>query len=111
MTQQKFRHIALSLPEATENSHMNHPDFRVGGKIFASLGYPNDKFGMIKLGFEEQESLSKNYPDVFAPVKGNWGRQGATQVHLENVDEQTLRRAMTSAHRNVASKRGSRKKP
>jgi len=110
MTAENFRRIALSLPEATENSHMDHPDFRAGGKIFASLGYPNDTCGMVKLPPDQQESLSQNYPDAFAPVKGAWGRQGATQVYLENVDASTLRRAMTAAYKNVASKRSSRRK-
>jgi len=110
MTAQNFRRIALSLPEAVENSHMDHPDFRVGGKIFASLGYPNDKCGMVKLQPEVQGSFSQNHPDAFAPVKGAWGRQGATQVHLENVDVPTLRRAMAAAYQNVAAKRSSRKK-
>jgi YjbR len=112
MTTQEFRRIALSLPQATENSHMDHPDFRVGGKIFASLGYPDEKWAMVKLPPEQQRSFSRDFPDAFTPVKGGWGRFGATQVHLENVDEPTLRRAMTKAHQNVASrpKRSSRKK-
>jgi predicted DNA-binding protein (MmcQ/YjbR family) len=110
MTAQNFRRIALSLPEATENSHMDHPDFRVGGKIFASLGYPDDKCGMVKLPPEEQESFSQTFPDAFAPVKGGWGRHGATQVHLANVDEPALRRAMTAAYHNVSQKRSSGKK-
>ena|SRR5215475_3886711 len=110
MTAQDFRRVALSLPEATENSHMDHPDFRVGGKIFASLGYPNKLRGMVKLPPEQQKSFSREYPDAFTPVKGGWGRNGATQVDLENVDESTLRRAMRSAYQNVASKRSARKK-
>jgi hypothetical protein len=110
MNAENFRRIALSLPEATESSHMEHPDFRVGGKIFASLGYPDKSRGMVKLPPDEQESLSQNYPDAFAPVKGGWGLRGATQVHLENVDVSTLRRAMTAAYQNVASKRSSRNK-
>jgi hypothetical protein len=110
MTAQDFRRIALSLPEATENSHMDHPDFRVGGKIFATLGYPNKLWGMVKLPPAQQKSFSREYPDAFTPVKGGWGRNGATQVDLENVDEPTLRRAMTTAYQNVASKRSARKK-
>jgi len=110
MTAQNFRRIALSLPEATESSHMDHPDFRVGGKIFASLGYPDDKCGMVKLPPDKQESFSQTYPDAFAPVKGRWGRSGATQVHLENVDEPTLRLAITTAYQNIAPKRRSTKK-
>jgi hypothetical protein len=110
MTAQGFRRIALSLPEATENSHMDHPDFRVGGEIFASLGYPDKCWAMVKLPPEEQESFSRDYPDAFTPVKGGWGRNGATQVHLESVDQAILRRAMTAAYHNVASKHSPRKK-
>jgi hypothetical protein len=110
MTAEDFRRIALSLAEATENSHMDHPDFRVGGKIFASLGYPDKSWGMVKLPPEQQESFSRDYPDAFTPVKGAWGQNGATQVHLVNVDEPTLRRAITTAHRNVAAKSSPRKK-
>lgn len=99
-----FRRIALDLPGAEESSHMNHPDFRVGGKIFATLGYPDEAHGMVKLRPEQQESLCKELADGFAPVKGGWGRQGATQVRLENVNKTILRRAITLAYRNVAPK-------
>jgi predicted DNA-binding protein (MmcQ/YjbR family) len=111
MTAQKFRQIALSLPEAMENSHMDHPDFRVGDKIFATLGYPNDKWGMVKLPPEHQKSFSRDYPDAFTPVKGGWGRRGATQVHLESIDESALCRAITAAYHNIAPKHSLRKKP
>jgi hypothetical protein len=110
MTAQDFRRIALSLPEATENSHMDHPDFRVGGRIFATLGYPDKSWGMVKLPPDQQKSFSREYPEAFTPVKGGWGRNGATQVDFENIDEPTLRRAMTAAYQNVARKRASRKK-
>ena len=110
MTQKDFRRIALSMPEATENSHMDHPDFRVAGKIFATLGYPNQSCGMVKLPADQQQSFSQDFPDAFTPVKGAWGRNGATQVHLENVDEPTLRRAMTSAYQAIAAKRSSKRK-
>jgi hypothetical protein len=110
MTAQDFRRIALSLPEATENSHMDHPDFRVGGKIFATLGYPNKLWGMVKLLPEQQKFFGRDHPQAFTPVKGGWGRNGATQVDLESVDERTLRRAMIAAYQNVARKRSSRKK-
>jgi hypothetical protein len=110
MTAQDFRQIALSLPEATESSHMDHPDFRVGGKIFASLGYPDEEWGMVKLPPEQQESFCRANPEIFRPANGGWGRQGATQVDLENVDEPTLRRAIMAAYQNVASRRSPRKK-
>jgi hypothetical protein len=111
MTAQGFRRMALSLPEATENSHMDHPDFRVAGKIFATLGYPDQSCGMVKLPPEQQQSFSRDFPGAFTPVKGGWGRNGATQVRLENVDEPTLRRAMTAAYQVLTSKRTTKKKP
>jgi len=67
-----FRRIALSLPEASESAHMGHPDFPVGGKIFATLGYPNRETGVIILPPDEQERLIRAYPDTFEPVKGAW---------------------------------------
>ena len=70
VTAEDFRRLALSFPEAIESSHINHPDFRVGGKVFATLGYPDEKFGMVKLPQEQQESLVRTYPNAFAPVKG-----------------------------------------
>jgi hypothetical protein len=87
---------------------MDHPDFRVGGKIFATLGYPDENCGMVKLLPEQQEAFSRDHPDTFAPVKGGWGRRGATQVRLENAAKVTLRRAITAAYRNIASKRTAR---
>ena len=89
---------------------MDHPDFRVRKKIFASLGYPNEKYGMVKLQPEQQESFARTNPNAFAPVKGGWGRRGATQVHLENADERTLHSAMAVAYKGVAAKRSSRGK-
>jgi hypothetical protein len=84
---------------------MDHPDFRIGGKIFATLGYPDAKCGMVKLQPEQQNSLSRTYPNAFVPVNGGWGKRGATQIHLENIDEATLRYALTTAYKNIAPKR------
>jgi hypothetical protein len=105
VTANDFRKIALALPETEERSHMNHPDFRVGGKIFATLGYPDKTSGMVKLLPEEQHYFSKDYPDVFIPVKGAWGRRGATSVHLKTAKKEILRRAIQAAWRNTAPKR------
>jgi hypothetical protein len=69
MTPNAFRKIALSLPETEERQHMNHPDFRVAGKIFATLGYPDKTRGMVKLSPEHQHNFSKDYPEAFIPVK------------------------------------------
>ncbi len=105
MTSNDFRRLALSFPETEEHAHMHHPDFRVGGKIFATLGYPDKSHGMVKLSPEQQHYFSKDYPDVFVPVKGAWGRRGATSVSLKNVDKKILRTALAAARRNTAPKR------
>jgi hypothetical protein len=105
MTANDFRRLALALPEATEKAHMDHPDFRVRGKIFATLGYPAKGWGMVKLTPEQQHYFSKDYPDVFVPVKGAWGRRGATSVHLKAADKKALRQAISAAWRNTAPKR------
>ncbi|MEY2520350.1 MAG: hypothetical protein QOF24_2109 [Verrucomicrobiota bacterium] len=104
MTPADFRKIALSLPEASESAHMAHPDFRVGGKIFASLGYPDQEHGMVVLPPEEQARLVKSHPKVFAPAKGAWGKSGSTTVRLDVVDRSTLRRAIEIAWRKRAPK-------
>ena len=104
MTPADFRRIAMSLPEASESEHMAHPDFRVGGKIYASLGYPNQDYGMVVLPPEEQARLVKLHPKVFAPAKGAWGKQGSTTVRLEAVERTTLKRAMEIAWRKRAPK-------
>ena len=100
-----FRAIALSLPEASESTHMAHPDFRVGGKIFATLGYPDDEHGMVALPPEEQARLIQSQPKIFSRAKGAWGLRGSTCVRLEAVDRGTLQRAMTAAWRRIAPKR------
>jgi hypothetical protein len=105
LTAKDFRQLALALPETEEHSHMSHPDFRVGGKIFATLGYPDKTRGMVKLSPEDQHYFSKDYPDAFVPVKGAWGRKGATSVHLKAANKETLRKAIQAAWRNTAPKR------
>jgi hypothetical protein len=102
MTARGFRRLALGLPEASEVGHMGHPDFRVGGRIFATLGYPDEQWGMVKLTPEQQEGLVSAEPAVFVPVKGAWGRRGATNVRLRAAKAGSLRVALMAAWRNVA---------
>jgi len=97
MTASEFQRIALSMPEAVESAHMDHPDFRVNGKIFATLGYPNDEYGMVILPPDEQSGFIKS--DAFTPAKGAWGRRGSTCVHLKTVDRSRLEEAMKIAWR------------
>jgi len=105
MTADAFRKLALSFPETEERQHMNHPDFRVAGKIFATLGYPDQTRGMVNLSPEDQHNFSMDYPDAFIPVKGTWGRRGATSVHLKAAKKEVLARAIAAAWRNVAPRR------
>jgi hypothetical protein len=105
MTAKEFRQLALSFPEASESSHMGHPDFRVGGKIFATLGYPDTSWAMVKLAPVEQEMFVKAEPKVFAPVKGGWGRKGATNVILKSAKKASVRRALAAAWSLAAPKK------
>ena len=104
MTADKFRSLALGISGAIESSHMNHPDFRIGGRIFASLGYPDDDHGMVKLTPEQQGIFLKKAPKVFSPCAGAWGRQGSTSVHLPAAKVDLLRTALEAAAKSVVSK-------
>ena len=104
MTADGFRRIALGLKGAVEGAHHGHADFRVGGRVFASLGYPDRTCGMVSLTPEQQQTRVREYPDAFVPVKGRWGEQGATTVRLAAVDEETLGEALTVAWQNTARK-------
>jgi hypothetical protein len=105
MTPNQFRELALSFPEAIESAHMRHPDFRVGGKIFATLGYPDEDSAMVKLSADNQKEFVRTSPGVFTPVKGAWGRQGATTVNLPAAKTNAVREALTAAWRNTAPNR------
>jgi hypothetical protein len=80
---------------------MDHPDFRVRGKIFATL-WPRERRGVVKLTPEQQEEVTKSNPDVFTPVPGGWGRQGSTMLSLDQADEETARSALLLAWKNRA---------
>lgn len=105
MTATEFRRLALSLPETAENAHMEHPDFRVAGKIFATLGYPSAGWAMVKLMPDQQQDFVRAEPQVFVAVKGAWGRRGATNVRLKAAKKAGLRKALEAAWRNTAPKR------
>ena len=105
MTPNEFRQLALSFPEAIESAHMHHPDFRVGGKIFATIGYPDEHSAMAKLSAEDQSNFVRSHSGVFAPVKGAWGREGATKINLQAATIDIVREALTAAWRKTAPKR------
>jgi hypothetical protein len=101
MTAAEFRALALSLPGAVEHAHHQHPDFRVGKKIFATLGYPDADHAMVKLTPTQQAVLTQAEPGIFTPAKGAWGRAGATLMRLAAADAATARSALTHAHCNI----------
>ena len=108
MSSSRFRSIALGLPDAVEGSHQGHADFRVGKRIFATLGYPDEAWGMVKLTPEQQSVLVESEPEIFRPVPGGWGKQGNTNVQLAKADPTTLRSALTMAWQNIAPKSASK---
>jgi hypothetical protein len=99
MTADDFRRIALSFDGAEESSHMGAPDFRVGGRIFATLASENEGYGNLKLTPELQQLLIAESPGVFLPIKGGWGRMGMTHIRLEEASERQLTDALHSAWR------------
>ena len=103
MTADTFRKMALKCPQAVESVHMNHPDFRINGKIFATLGHPDEKWGMVKLTPEQQRTLVGKEPEVFKPCSGAWGLRGATNVQLAPAKEGAVRAALDWAFQNVAA--------
>jgi hypothetical protein len=104
MTANDFRRIALGLNEAIEASHMGHPDFRVNGRIFATLHHDNEH-GMVKLPPDEQERFVREHPEMFLPENGAWGRQGCTRVHLLPADDDVVGEAMTLAWQDALKKK------
>jgi hypothetical protein len=104
MTANEFRKLALDLPEAVEAEHMNHPDFRVRGKIFATLAYPDKTFGMVNLSLPDQMRFTQADAEAFTPVPGFWGEHGSTHVHLNAARKQIVRQALQAAWRHAAPK-------
>lgn len=98
-----FHRIALGMKDAIECAHMGHPDFRVNGRIFATL-HPDLHSGMVKLTPDQQQGFVRDNPVAFMPEAGAWGRQGCTRVLLDSVDEDTLGEAITLAWQNTAKK-------
>jgi hypothetical protein len=110
MTVAQFRRLALSFAETEERAHMGHPDFRVKGKIFATLGVPDKGHGAVKLTPEQQKIYVQRDPDTFVPCQGAWGLAGATYVRLKSADPETVGAAMTDAWRNRAQTTNTAKK-
>jgi len=89
MTADDFRRIAVGMKDVLERAHMGHPDFRVNGRIFATI-HPDPAYAMVKLTPEQQQEFVNGHPTVFTPENGAWGRAGCTRVQLDLVDEETV---------------------
>jgi hypothetical protein len=103
MTADAFRALALELPQAVEGAHMGHPDFRVGGKIFASLG-PKEAFGVVGLPPDAQKLFVDSAPETFQPAAGAWGKSGWTKIELKSARKPAVRAALREAWRKRAPK-------
>ena len=97
MDAEDFRRIALSLEGAEESSHMGAPDFRVNGRIFATLASQSQGYGNLMLTPEQQAAFVEELPEVFVPVAGGWGRMGATHIRLSAASEDVLAGALRTA--------------
>jgi hypothetical protein len=97
MTANDFRRIALSFEGAEESSHMGHPDFRVGGHIFATLASAKQGYGNLMLTSDQQAAFIADLPEIFLPIAGGWGRMGMTHVRLATVKEDVLTGALRTA--------------
>jgi hypothetical protein len=105
LTARDFRRIALGLPEAVEGSHFGSADFRVGGRIFATLSLQSEGYGVLLLTPEQQAGMVEDEPEIFSPVPKGWGRMGATRVHLAKVAPDILEAALRTAWQRRAPKR------
>ena len=107
MTEHGFRRLALALTGAVEGAHMAHPDFRVGGRIFATLKQ-DGRTGMAVLTPEQQREFIEDHPGVFEPESGAWGRQGCTRIHLRDAGDDAVGHALTLAWQLAQAKGPSR---
>ncbi len=93
------------MPESVEGSHFGNADFRVGGRIFATLALQSEGYGVLLLTPEQQAGMIEDGPEIFSPVPGGWGRQGATRVRLAKVTPDILEAVLRTAWRRKAPKR------
>jgi hypothetical protein len=97
MNAKDFRRIALSFEGAEEGSHMGQPDFRVGGRIFATLASEKQGYGNLMLTLEQQLAFVEELPEMFLPIPGGWGRMGATHIRLAATNKDVLTGALQTA--------------
>lgn len=111
MNADDFRRIALSFPGAEEGSHMGSADFRVGGRIFATLAAQAKGYGNLMLDPEQQAMFVEEQPDVFLAIPGGWGRMGMTHIRLAEANEDLLAGALRTAWKLRVGKNGKVRKP
>jgi hypothetical protein len=104
LTAARFRQLALAHPGAVEGKHMGHADFRVGGKIFATLGYPEEHSAVVMLTPQDQGLIVRDHPNTFSPVANKWGASGSTVVDLAGADMSIVAIAIEAAWRKRAPK-------
>jgi hypothetical protein len=109
MTADDFRDIALAMNGAVEGAHMGHPDFRVNGRVFASL-HQDERTGTVKLAPDEQQQFMREHPGMFEPASGAWGRQGYTTVHLGRAKSAAVRGALLLAWQAATAKPPAKKR-
>lgn len=110
MTVDDFRRIALSFEGAEESSHMGAADFRVGGRIFATLASQAQGYGNLQLTPEQQAEFVREAPEIFVPIKGGWGRMGMTHIVLAKANKDVLEGALRAAWKlRVEKNQGARK--
>jgi hypothetical protein len=98
-----YRRLALAMPGAVEASHMGAPDFRINGRIFATLAYGHKGLGTLKLSLEQQAMFLAEAPEYFSAVTGGWGRMGMTWVRVD-APESVLAGALSTAFHHVLAK-------
>jgi hypothetical protein len=104
MTPGEFRKLALRIPGVSEGAHQRHADFRANGRIFATLGYPDESWGMLKLSPTDQALYLERYPESFVRAAGAWGNRGSTLVRLGATDPKILASALKFACAYTASR-------
>jgi hypothetical protein len=109
MTANDFRRLALRLEGAEEGSHMGAADFRVGGRIFATLASQDQGYGNLMLSPAQQAEFVREQPDIFVPIAGGWGRMGATHIRLAAANEDVLAGALQTAWKIRLEKNGKAK--
>jgi hypothetical protein len=99
------------MPDATEGAHFGNADFRVGGRIFATLSLAREGYGVLLLNPEQQAGMVQDAPEIFSPVPGGWGRNGSTRVLLSRVKPDILEGALKTAWQNRVTANARTKKP